>query len=387
MNENNCRPDAVVVGAGFAGGVLARELAEQGRRVLLLERRPQIGGNMYDYDRDGVLTHLYGPHIFHTGSREVYDYLSRFTDWIPYEHRVLGRIRGRHVPIPFGFRSIDELFPSDRAALLKEKLQREFSGRDRVSVRELLACGDADIAGLGEFVFEHVFVHYTAKQWGMPVEQVDTSVIDRVPVVIGYDDRYFRDSIQAMPREGYTRLFQRLLDHPNIRVLTGVDAAERLTLGSEGILLDGRLFAGPVVYTGALDALFGYRLGELPYRSLRLEFETLPVERFQPASVVNYPNEEDFTRITEFKQLTGQVFPGATVILREYPAQYRAGAGMEAYYPIDSEESHALYRRYRQLADAYPNLYLCGRLAEYQYYNMDAAVGAALNLAREIGQK
>ena len=377
--------DALVVGAGFAGAVTARELAEAGLRVKILERRDQIGGNMYDYERDGVLTHLYGPHIFHTGNQAVYDYLSRFTDWVPYEHRVLGRIRGKYVPIPFNFTSMEALFPAEQAARLREKLSAAYPGESRVSVLDLMNSPDADIAELGAFVFENVFVHYTAKQWGMPAEQVDRSVINRVPVVLGYDDRYFRDPIQAMPKQGFTALFTAMLDHADISVELGCDALSRLSLTGDGrVLLDGEAFHGPVVYTGAPDELLGRALGALPYRSLRLDFETVPVDSFQPASVVNYPNEEDFTRITEFKKLTGQVCPGRTVILREYPARYQPDSGLEPYYPIDSAESHTLYARYREAFDRYPSLYFCGRLADYKYYNMDAAVAAALALAKKI---
>lgn len=378
-------PQALVIGAGFAGSVTARQLAEHGFRVRILERRAQIGGNMYDYPRDGVLTHLYGPHIFHTGNREVFDYLSRFTRWIPYEHRVLGRIQGKYVPIPFNFRSMDLLFPAQEAARLRQKLADAYPGAERISVLDLMHSPDPDIARLGEFVFENVFVHYTAKQWGMPAEQVDTSVINRVPVVLGYDDRYFRDPIQAMPEHGFTPLFKAMLDHENITVELNTDARTRLTLTDDGkILLDGTEFSGPVVYTGAPDELLDSRLGALPYRSLRLDFETLDTDSFQPASVVNYPNEEDFTRITEFKKLTGQQLPGRTVILREYPARYQPGTGMEPYYPIDSPESHALYQQYREAFSRYPNLRFCGRLAEYRYYNMDAAVAAALRLSDEL---
>ena len=385
MQNSPAARQAVVVGAGFAGAVTARELADHGYQVKILERRAQIGGNMYDYPRDGVLTHLYGPHIFHTGNQKVFEYLSRFTRWVPYEHWVLGRIKGKYVPIPFNFRSMEELFPSEEAAMLREKLTAAYPGQDRVSVLDLVHNPDPDIARLGEFVFENVFVHYTAKQWGMPVEQVDTSVINRVPVVLGYDDRYFRDPIQMMPEQGFTPLFEAMLDHENITVELDTDARSRLTLTEDGrILLDGEAFTGPVIYTGAPDELLDCRLGALPYRSLRLDFETLETDSFQPASVVNYPNEEDFTRITEFKKLTGQTLPGRTVILREYPAKYQPNTGMEAYYPIDSEESHALYQRYREEFARYGNLYFCGRLAEYRYYNMDAAVDAALRLSAEL---
>ena len=381
--------DSIVVGAGFSGAVAARELSEAGKSVLVIEKRAQIGGNMYDSeDSNGVLVHWYGPHIFHTSSKDVFDYLKRFSDWQPYEHRVLGRIDGKHVPIPFNFRSLDLLFPAEQAELIKNKLTEQFPNQQKVSVLDLMNAKDETVKKFGEFVFEKVFLHYTAKQWGTPPEQVDRSVINRVPVVLGYDDRYFQDTYQFMPANGFTPIFESLLDHPAITVRLNCEAGTVLTLDqTQGkIYFEQAEFKGPVVFTGAIDQLFGYAYGQLPYRSLNLVFEQKPVTDFQPAAVVNYPNEEAFTRITEFKKLGGRQVEGSTTILKEYPMPYDPAAekGNIPYYVISSPENLSRYQQYAELADTFPNLHLCGRLAEYKYYNMDAAILQALRVSKKI---
>lgn len=379
--------DFLIVGAGFSGAVIARVLAEKGRRVEILEQRPHIGGNMYERTgENGVRSHVYGPHIFHTNSERVFAFLRRFSDFFPYEHRVLGRIDGKLVPIPFNFTSLETLFPAAQAGRLEERLLASYPGREKISILDLISSGDAEIRAFGDYVYDRVFVHYTAKQWQQPVSEVDASVINRVPVVLGYDDRYFGDRIQAMPADGYTALFERMLDHPNIGVTLSCDALTRLSLRDGRIFLDGEELAAPVVWTGAPDALLGYRFGHLPYRSLEFVFEQLPVDSFQPAAVVNYPNEEDFTRITESKKLTGQLLTGRTTILREYPAAYSPGAarGGIPYYPVPNAANQALYERYREVLREYPGLTLCGRLAEYRYCNMDAAVERALDAAEAL---
>lgn len=378
---------ALVVGLGFAGSVVARELAEAGFSVLAFEKRSSIAGNMYEYERsNGVRVHMYGPHIFHTNSQKVFEYLSAFSAFYPYTHRVLGRIMGQLVPIPFNFTSIDTLFTNEHAVLLKGKLSVSFDGRDRVTVSELIGHTDPDIAVLGEFIFENVFVHYTAKQWGVPVSEVDTSVINRVPVVLGTDDRYFSDDIQMMPLEGYTQLFENLLNHPNIHYSLQDDAANHLKadIESRTLLVDGEPFTGPVIYSGLADELFDYSHGPLPYRSLDMLFEDCPVDYYQNAAVINFPNEEEYTRITEFKHMTLQVLPGNTTIMREYPLPYHPGSTTPPYYPIVGPRNQEQYNAYLELSHLFPNLYLCGRLAEYRYYNMDGAVERALNVAAQI---
>ena len=378
---------AIIVGLGFAGSVAARELAEAGYSVLVYEKRSSIGGNMFEYVRsNGVRVHMYGPHIFHTDSQRVFNYLSRFSSFYPYTHRVLGKIKGKLVPIPFNFTSIDLLFPENHAELLKNKLSASFEERTRVSISELTAHSDPDISALGDFVFENVFVNYTAKQWGVPVSQVDTSVINRVPVVLGTDDRYFPDAIQKMPLNGFTPLFKNLLDHPNIQYFLNCDAADHLHIDMDShiISLDGEPFRGPVVYSGPADELFGYSLGALPYRSLDMKFEDYPIDYYQTAPVINYPNEEQYTRITEFKHMTLQVLPGMTTILKEYPLPFKPGGLLPPYYPVVSKENQELYSAYLTMSRHFPNLYLCGRLAEYRYYNMDAVVDRALTVSCQV---
>jgi len=381
------RKQAVVVGLGFAGSVVARELAQKGYSVLAFEKRGHIGGNMYEHARsNGVRVHMYGPHIFHTDQRHVYEYLRRFTDFYPYSHRVLGRIEGRLVPIPFNLTSLRVLFPEKKAEAFISHVRAKFPDRDRVYVSELQGHDDPVIAEVGKFVFEKVFVNYTAKQWGIPATDVDASVLRRVPVVLSDDDRYFPDEIQMMPMDGYTPIFEKMLDHPNIHVLLGARASDHISLEHEAgrVFVDGVLFTGPIVYTGAIDELFSYSLGPLPYRSLEMVFEDLSTDFYQGAAVVNYPNEEKFTRITEFKHLTLQMIPDHTTILKEYPVSYRPGSSLSPYYPIPGETNQLLYEKYVGLAKGFPNLYLCGRLAEYRYYNMDTVIDRALSVFSQI---
>lgn len=387
MNLN--KNDVLIVGCGFSGAVAARCLAESGRRVIILEKRGHIAGNMFDEkDENGVLVHRYGPHIFHTSIKEVFDFLKRFSDFFPYSHRVLGKIDGQFVPIPFNFTSAEKLFGAQKAQKLENALVNAFPGKTRVPVTELLKGTDADVKFAGNFIFEKVFLHYTAKQWGMPADKVDRSVLSRVPVVLGRDDRYFSDEFQYMPQKGYNELFKNLLSHENIEIVLNCDASKRLradTLKSR-LFFDGEELNCDVIWTAPADELFGYSNGRLPYRSLDLKFERFDKTEYQPAAVVNYPNEEDFTRITEFKYLTGQRLEGKTTIMKEYPLIYNpdSGRGNIPYYPIISAENLALYDSYKKLAGKFKNLHFCGRLAEYKYYNMDKAVARALDLSREI---
>ena len=376
--------DAIIVGAGFAGATIAHELAKKNKKVLIIEKRNHIGGNMYEtYDHARLRIHQYGPHIFHTNLKHVKDFLEQFGTWFSYEHRVVGKIDGHLVPIPFNFTSIDCLFSQEKASLLKEKLLAAFPNKTHVSVLLLKQSEDDDIRELGDFVFEKVFVHYTAKQWGVPIEQVDTSTINRVPVCLGHDDRYFQDTYQMMPMEGYTAIFERLLSHPNIDLRLGENAVEHLQFTSDGFYFDGTKCEVPFIFTGAVDELLAYRYGALPYRSLNLVFENYNLAQFQPASVVNYPNEEDFTRITEFKYLTRQQ-AASTTILKEYPLTYNYKKDHIPYYPINNEINNQLFQQYVRDLQAYSNFYLCGRLAEYKYYNMDAVIARALDLVKKL---
>ncbi len=377
--------DAVVIGAGFAGAVVSRVLADAGRRVALLERRDHIGGNAYDHiDDAGVLVHKYGPHIFHTGDRRVYDYLSRFTAWRDYQHRVVANVHGRLMPVPFNLTSLDIAF-GDRAPDLARRLTAAYGEGAKVTILDLRRSRDPELAQLADYVYENIFKTYTVKQWGQAPEDIDPATTARVPVFLSRDDRYFQDPWQGMPQEGYTSLFERMLDHPNITLRLNTDALRVLTLTQVGTtLVDGAVFKGPIVYTGAVDDLFERRFGRLPYRTLDFVFETHPVEWYQTHGTVNYTVDQDYTRITEFKHLTGQELAKKTTIVKEFSKAYTGQDGEIPYYAVITPDSRALYDRYAALAGEYGNLRLLGRLAEYQYYNMDAIVGRALDLGQEL---
>ncbi len=386
--------DALIVGSGFAGSVVARELAERGqKRVLILEKRPHIGGNMYDeYDEAGILVHRYGPHIFHTNDEGVYRYLERFTEWSDYSHHVLADWYGTYMPVPFNKNSMEIAFGKERAAELIDKLIETFGDERKVTINELRAQEDPDLSEIADFVYRNVFLYYTQKQWGLTPEEVDPSVTARVPVFISRDNRYFQDAYQGMPREGYTKLFENMLEHPLIDVCLHVEAESVFDLEFEddtedaslqAILLKGQEFEGPIVYTGPLDELFLARFGRLPYRSLDFVYETYDTEHKLPCGTVNYTVTEDYTRITEFKYLTEQVSP-KTTIMKEYSRAYDDPDRQIPYYAIINAENEAHYERYRSLIDDLDNFYPLGRLAEYRYYNMDRIVRLALDLADTI---
>lgn len=379
--------DVIVIGAGYAGATCARRLAETcGSRVAVLERRNHIAGNAYDcLDAAGILIHKYGPHIYHTYNDRVHQFLSRFTEWTDYQHKVLANIHGTLMPVPFNHISLKLAFGEEHGEHLYEKLVATFGENKKVPIMELREKNDAELAEVADYVYENVFLHYTMKQWGKTPDQIDPSVTGRVPVFIGDDDRYFPQAPhQGMPVDGYTRLFERMLDHDLIDVFLEVDARDLLGFSSDGITVRERPYGGEIIYTGPLDELFDYDLGALPYRTLDMVFETLDQDQFQPVGTVNYTTSEDFTRITEFKNMTGQVVPGKTTIMREYSKAYEPGSGQTPYYAIIEDETQALYRRYRERVEGLLNFHPVGRLAEYRYYDMDAVCASALELSDEI---
>jgi UDP-galactopyranose mutase len=347
----------------------------------VLEQRDHIGGNCFDeYDEHGVLIHRYGPHLFHTDKQEVWDYLSQFTAWRPYEHRVLSRIDGQLVPIPFNLTSIERCFPAEKAAAMIAALRSRFGDGARVPIMALRQEAEPLLAELAQFIYERAFVNYTSKQWGVSPEQVSPEVTARVPVVVNRDDRYFIDPWQAVPEQGYTAMFEHMLANPliEVRLSTPMGAHVCLDWQQKRILLDGVPFAGPMVYTGMLDQLMPEGHYDLPYRSLRFEHCHLPQVQFQPVTTVNYPNEEAYTRITEFKHLTGQQHPGTSIVY-EYPCAYGPGQGLEPYYPLFTDAAKQNYQVCRNEVAQFPQLIALGRLAEYRYFDMDDAVDNALH--------
>ena len=376
--------DYLVIGCGLSGAVVARHLAERGRQVTIWERRDHIGGNMYDYvDEHGFLVQKYGPHTFHTKKKELYDYMCRFGRWQDYKLTCGAAWGGKYTPTPFNFTTIDTFYPAEKAELLKEKLKKAFSGRDTATVVEVLAHPDEDIRGYAEFLFQNDYAPYTAKQWGVSPSEIDPSVLKRVPLRFSYEEGYFDDPYQVMPEQSFTHFFQNLLDHPNIHIELGVEALDHIQIRNDRIFLDGVPLEIPVVYTGALDELFGGIYGRLPYRSLRFEWKYEDKESLQDAPVVAYPQEAGYTRITEYKKLPVQTGTGTSYAL-EYPLTYQEGTQQEPYYPVLTEQSQQQYEQYRRAAEAVPNLICCGRLADFKYYNMDQALEQALNVCENI---
>jgi len=369
------QPDWIVVGAGFTGATFAERMASAGRKVLVVDARSHIGGNAFDdFNEHGILVHRYGPHVFHTNSDMVWNYLSRFTKWLPYEHKVLGLVEGKLVPIPFNLNSLALLFAPEAAARVEETLVCSYGSGHRVPILKLMNSSVPALRDFGHYIYEQVYAGYTFKQWGLRPEELNSSVTARVPIRVDRDDRYFLDKFQAMPRGGYAAMFSRMLAHPNITVQLNCCWSDiRQSVSAEGIL-----------YTGALDELLDYRFGALQYRSCRFEHRTTAQDKVQPVGTINYPNSEIFTRVTEQKFLTGQV-TASTTLVAEYPEPHEIGQTI-AYYPVPRAENEQLYRRYLAAAKAeHPRMLFSGRLADYQYYNMDQACARALTLAYNHG--
>lgn len=380
VSKANMKYDIIVIGSGFSGAVVAYQAAKDGKRVLLLEKRNHIAGNMYDYVNEaGIMVQEYGPHSFHTNNEEVYKFIVSIGEWYEYILRARVEIDGTFTPSPFNFRTVDQFFEADKAKQLKIKLKERYPNQNKVTIVELLECEDTLIREYAEFLFEKDYRPYTAKQWGIRPEELDISVLKRVPVRLDYADRYFDDKYQLMPVRGFTALFEDMLDSEFIDIKLSCDALEKIAIEDGQVLYENETLQIPIVYTGPLDELFHYRYGKLPYRSLRFDWQTHDVDSYQETSGVAYPMAESYTRITEYKKIPVQDVPGKTTIAVEYPAVYGKD-GKEPYYPILTAASQEKYAQYLKDAEQVANLYVCGRLGDFKYYNMDDAIRRALEI-------
>lgn len=373
----------IIIGCGFAGAVMAERLAAAGRKILMIDRRNHIGGNCYDAkDQYGVLIHVYGPHIFHTSDKGVYEYLSAFTKWNEYSHEVVAKVGENYIPVPFNLNTLKTAFP-DKAKALEKKLTDTYGMDTKVPILKLRESEDEDIRMIADYVYNNIFLKYTMKQWGQTPEEIDPSVTGRVPVYISYDNRYFQDTYQGMPSDGFTPMFEKMLDNDNITVELGLDAKDVLSFRDGNVYYKNEIFHGNVIYSGQIDELFDNKYGMLPYRTLNFVTEHYDCDGVLPKAVVNYTVSEDYTRITEYKKLTWQECEGTT-IMKEYSLSYDGEKTQTPYYAIINQENLTLYNKYKAEADRYKNLYMLGRLAEYKYYNIDGIVRRALNLADKI---
>ena len=378
----------IIIGAGLTGCVLAERLARNaGNQILMLDQKRHIGGTCYDcYNDDGILIHQYGPHIFNTPEKKVWEYVNQFSEFYEYYHRVLGYVDGKLVPVPFNLKSIEALFPAAMSDRIIHKLLEKYSYNEKVPILELQKQDDEDLQWLADFVYEKVFLHYTMKQWGQKPDEVGGKAMARIPVFISTDDRYFQNQYQGVPVHGYTSMMWNMIKKDNISVLLGMDYRKMICLdeGNRKILVNGAEFSGKVIFTACLDGLFGYRYGALPYRSLDFRFVTMDQESFQEVATVNYPCNYDFTRITEFKKLTFQKHE-KTTIMREYSLQYDPKDSQhDPLYPIPKAENEELYQRYCRIAEEYPQLVIAGRLANYKYFTMAETISNALRVAEGL---
>ena len=378
--------DCLVVGCGLTGAVIARHLAEQGKKVVILERRDHIGGNMYDYvDENAICVHKYGPHVFHTYKEHLKNYMLRFGEWVPFFITCRVEMLGKVTPSPFNFQTIDDYYSPRRAAELKTLLEQTYGDEKSATIVELLCSDNPIIKEYADFLFAKDYSLYTAKQWGISPAEIDISVLNRVPVLFSYKDGYFDDTWQMVPKDGYTAWFSRLLNHPNIELHLNVDALERMRVSGTEILLDNEVFDGLVVYTGAIDELLDRKYGALPYRSLRFEWHTRNVERQLPAPLVAYPEAEGYTRITDYSRFPQKRQGDKVSMAYEYPLPYNSvNTNVEPYYPLLTNESIERHEKYLNELKRIPNLVCCGRLADFKYYNMDQALERALNCAKML---
>ncbi len=370
----------IVVGAGLSGATIARLFAESGKDVIVMDKRDTIGGNAYDFvDRNGITVQPYGPHIFHTNEKKVFDFLSQFTEWNKYEHRVLAKVRkDKLVPVPFNLTSLFDLYSKEKAERIKQTLIDEIGIDQKVPILQLKNHKSWEIRRFADFVYKNIFYIYTMKQWGFKPEHLGEEVMNRVPVYLSYEDRYFTDEYQYMPKDGFTAMISNILRHPKIQLKLGTDAHRELILSGGQIYFGGQPLDGTLIYTGCVDELFDYKFGVLPYRSLKFKFETVKTPSYQPSAVVNYTTSNKFTRITEFTKFTCEP-KDTTVIVKEYAKSFKPGKNIP-YYPIPIEKNYKHYAKYQEEAKKYKNLYLLGRLANYKYINMDIAVKNAMDL-------
>ncbi len=368
----------IIVGSGFSGSTMARLIAEKlDEKVVVVDKKDHIAGNSYDYrDENGIMIHKYGSHIFHTNNEKVWAFLKQFTDFNTYMHEVVGILDGIEAKIPFNFNTLYQVFPETLAKRLEEKLLKKFEYNKKVPILEFQKQDDEDLKFLAEYVYEKIFLNYTTKQWGVSPKDVDGAVTARVPVYLSKDNRYFQDKYQGIPLEGYTKVVEKMLDHPNIEVVLNKDFAEFKKENSD-LVKNARIF-----YTGSIDEFFDYKFGKLPYRSVNFKFETYDREFYQTHACINYPNNYDFTRIHEYKHYLNDKSE-KTVIAKEYSEFFELGKN-ERYYPIASEENAKLYQKYLDEAKNLKDVYFLGRLGDYKYYNMDLAVARAIELFEEV---
>jgi len=380
--------DCIIIGAGFCGSVVARQLAEAGKKVLILERRNHIAGNMYDeVDSNGILVHRYGPHVFHTNNEKVFNFVTGYGKWIEYRHRCAVEIEGIVTPSPANFKTIDLLYDKSEAEALKTSIRDCYGKLRSVTILELLASPEITIRKYARKLYELNYRPYTVKQWDIAPEDIDPSILKRVPVRLDYTDAYFDDTYQALPEKGYTYFFSKLLEHKNIHVALNTDALSvlKIDVKNKKLLYEGKIISIPVVYSGSIDELLDNRYGQLPYRSLVFDFHTKSVESFQDAPVVIHPEARGYTRITEYKKMPLQNIKKITSIAYDYPVSADKANAKEPYYPILTAENTQLYRKYYSDLHVIPNLYLCGRLADYKYYNMDETILRAFDIVKELG--
>lgn len=372
-----------IVGCGITGCVLARKYAEKGKQVIIFDRRNHIGGNLYDYvDEYGINVHQYGPHIFHTNSEKIWNFVNKYGKWQSFSLVCGAVIDGTCVPTAFDFTTIDTFFDKEKAETIKAKILSKYKGLKTVTVLELLESDDTDIREYAEFLYEKDYKPYTAKQWGISPDKIDKSIFKRVPIRIGYKKAYFDDKYQAMPQEGYAQFIKKLLDHENISIQLNTDITSILQIKNNQILFNGYPDISMVLYTGALDELFKYKFGHLPYRSLKFEWKHEDKNSFQEMPVVAYPQANKYTRITEYKKLPNQNTTGTTYAI-EYPIPVSDNSTTEPYYPVLTDDSKKIFSQYKKLAASIKNLICCGRLADFKYYNIDQAIENALNIVEK----